>query len=74
MLASNSFNLVSPTINMEGVDIKIQGKGSIRNKTPNYIISADSITFNTANGAGGGAIAVGHTRFQRDLEPDLSAC
>jgi hypothetical protein len=55
MLASNSFNLVSPSINLEGVDIKMQGKGSIRNKTPNYIISADSITFNTANGAGGGA-------------------
>ena len=55
MLASNSFNLVSPSINMEGVDIKMYGKGSIRNKTPNYIISADSLTFNTANGAGGGS-------------------
>ena len=55
MLASNSFNLVSPSINMEGVDIKMYGKGSIRHNTPNYIISADSLPFNTANGAGGGS-------------------
>lgn len=55
LLASNSFNLVSPTINIEGVDIRSYGKGSIRNKTPNYVTSADSWSLNTANGAGGGA-------------------
>lgn len=54
-LASNSFNLVSPTINLEGVDINLYGKGSIRNKTPNFIVSADSISFNTSSGAGGGS-------------------
>jgi len=54
-LASNSFNVVSPTINLEGVDINLFGKGSIRNKTPNFIVSADSISFNTSSGAGGGA-------------------
>jgi len=54
-LASNSFNVVSPTINMEAVDINLFGKGSIRNKTPNFIVSADSISFNTSSGAGGGA-------------------